>query len=176
MVNRQEFKNIVMMLKGAYKNFIIENETQFSLWYGLLSDVSYEALNLAVSKHIAESEFPPTIASLRKAVSVISNPEVAALNNADAWEEVKEAIRKFGYYRESEALESMTPITAHVVRAMSWRDLCLSENQMADRAHFIKMFDTFKEREQKQALLPEGIKQQLGTSKLVKQLSDKLKL
>jgi len=172
-----EFKSIIAVLGATYKNFVVTDATKAQIWFDMFKDIEYQTLQLAVNKHILESEYPPTVASLRKAVMEITNPSVARLNSGDAWEEVTEAIRKCGYYNEAKALESMSPITRKTVVAMSWKELCQSTNQMADRAHFMKMFDAYKDREQNMAMLPEGINQRIEQHQkkaleLVKQLSD----
>jgi hypothetical protein len=156
-----EFKSILAVLTATYKNFVVTDETKAKIWYEMLGDIDYNVLKLAVQKHVAETEFPPTIASLRKAASSITNPEIEMLNAGAAWEEVKDAIRKFGMNREVDALNSMSLLTKSAVKAMTWRELCLSENQMADRAHFLKIFDAYKDREKKEALMPPSVRAQI---------------
>ena len=156
-----EFKSILAVLTASYKNFVVTDETKAKIWYEMLGDIDYDVLKLAVQKHSLENEFPPTIASLRKAAQQVTSPQIANLNAGDGWEEVKEAIRRFGYNREQDALNSMTEVTRQSVKAMSWRELCMSENQMADRAHFIKIYDGYKDRHQKLDLLPDNLRLQI---------------
>lgn len=37
---------------------------------------------------------------------------------------------------------------------MGWRELCISEDAMADRAHFLKIYDQLAEREEREAAVP----------------------
>ena len=39
------------------------------------------------------------------------------------------------------------PITTQVVEQLGWRYLCLSENPVADRAHFVQAYQALAERE-----------------------------
>lgn len=158
-MNREEFKKIVAALKSVYPKFGIETKEQFDFWYELLKDIPYKTMQLTVKKYSLEEKWPPTIADLRK--SYTQTTKLQILDSNQAWGEVKIAIRNFGSLREVEALESMSPITATVVKNMSFKELCLSENQMADRAHFMKMYDSYSEREQKQSQLPPGVKKEL---------------
>ena len=38
------------------------------------------------------------------------------------------------------------PLIQKAVDIMGWKELCLSENQVADRAHFMKIYDKLVER------------------------------
>ena len=43
-------------------------------------------------------------------------------------------------------MKSLSPNIAKLIKSMGYRDLCMSENTMADRAHFIKIFNAQKSR------------------------------
>lgn len=133
-----------------------------ALWENMLSDVDYRTAELAIQKHMSESPFPPTVADIRKQVADITVPQ--QISGMEAWGEVTNAIRRFGSYREEEAKESMSPVTRKVVDYIGYRYLCMSEDEMADRAHFIKAFDTIAQREHRDAMLP------LAGKKLMEQL------
>lgn len=45
------------------------------------------------------------------------------------------------------------PLVGKLVRAFGWRDLCLSENAVADRARFIPAYEQEQRREREQARL-----------------------
>ena len=45
-----------------------------------------------------------------------------------------------------------------VVQRMGWRDLCTSENGMADRAHFLRIYETMEKRISEDNLLPAPLK------------------
>jgi hypothetical protein len=42
---------------------------------------------------------------------------------------------------------------AKIVENMGWQNLCMSENEMADRAHFTKAYDTMQKREKQIAMI-----------------------
>ena len=68
---------------------------------------------------------------------------------SDGWEEVLRAIKMFGSYRETEALQSMTETTRQAVKRMGFRNICLSENIMAERANFRTIFEQVADRKHK---------------------------
>lgn len=157
-MNQREFAYIVMALKAAYKHFSDMDKSQVQIWYEMLQDIDYKLAETAVKKYILTNKFPPTIADIRETVSTTVNKETSAI---DAWGEVLKSIQKYGYYNMEQALESLSPKTKTVAQKMGYRELCLSENQMADRAHFIKMYDSFVNREKKNEMLPEGFRKQI---------------
>lgn len=150
-MNKKEFALIIAALKSNYRNFGVETKEQMNFWYDMLKDIEYSVLELAVKKLICEMVYPPTIADIRK--SVAETIQAPVLDAATAWGEVRDAIRRYGFYRKEEALKSLSFLTRKVVQGIGWQELCLSENQMADRAHFIKMFESIAQREKQERML-----------------------
>ena len=156
-----EWKILVKGLKSAYPspNFLPDADS-VKIWYQLLSDIDYEAANVAIQKHILVNRFPPTIADIREqAVSVIAGDKPIW---SDGWEEVLRAIRKYGMYREAEALDSMTDITRQAVKRLGWKEICCSENLMADRSNFRMIFEQIADREQSNKQIPVKVMNLIG--------------
>jgi len=85
------------------------------------------------------------------------------VTGSEAWGEITRAIRHYGYYRETEALASMSPTTARVVRHMGWQDICMSEEPTGVlRGQFLRMYGQVADREQEQQLLPAGLQEQIS--------------
>lgn len=78
-------------------------------------------------------------------------------DQGEAWGEVQKAISQYGYYRQEEALESLTPIVREAVKRLGFREICLDENQDAVRAHFFKIYSSLIERKTNDAKLPPSI-------------------
>jgi hypothetical protein len=123
----------------------------------MLGDLDYAVASMAVKKIIMQNTFPPAIAEVRKAAAELTNPE--NLTSSEAWGEVTRAIRNYGYYRGEEALASLSPTTAQVVRYMGWREICMSEDIGVIRGQFLRMYAQVAEREQKELLLPADLRQ-----------------
>ncbi len=142
----QVFIKCIQVLENSYDRFnITTDKTKLMLWYEMLGDRSEIEFMLGVKKYISSNEFPPTIAGINKSIADITTSN--APDGMEAWNELQMAIRRFGMYREQEALESLSNRTRNVVKALGFKNLCISENQMADRAHFLKMFESMSSRE-----------------------------
>lgn len=129
------------------------------LWAEMLADIPYEAAEAAVKKFILESPYPPTIADIRREVAEILQDPADNVDAATAWGEVVRALNHYGYYRPEEALASMSPRTAKIVRLMGWQNICMSENPAVIRGQFIKMYEIYTQRGKQEALLPPNLKQ-----------------
>lgn len=149
-MTKGEVAKLLVVLAASYPKFEVD-DLKVQVWHEMLGDLSYDVANIAIKKIIMLNTFPPAIAEVRKAAIEISSPR--GLTAAEAWGEVVKAVRNYGYYREKEAMASMPPITAQVVRYMGWREICLSEEPEILRAHFLKMYDQVAAREQEKQLL-----------------------
>ena len=156
-MKKTETVQLLAVINAAFPNIQI-TEAMVSLWYELLGDIDFNLAKAAVKKLLLESPYPPSIADIRKRAVEILTPEEEKIDAAEAWGEVERAMRFYGFYREAEALESMSPRVAKVVRWMGWRDICLSEEPGVVRGQFLKMYEQVTEREQKEKLLPERLK------------------
>ena len=150
---KTETVKLLAVISAAYPNMQV-TEATVEIWHELLGDLKLNIALIAAKKLILESPYPPTIADIRKRAVEIMTPPEDRIDAAEAWGEVMRALRVFGYYREAEALKSMSPRTAKVVRFMGWSEICLSEELGVVRGQFIKMYQQVAEREYKEQLLP----------------------
>lgn len=152
----QEWSVLVKAIKSAYPSAnVLPDEWSIKLWYKMLQDIPYEALNLALQRHISTNRYPPTIADLRSCM-------VEKKDWSEGWAEVKRAMRLYGLPREKEALESMSPITREIVKRLGFKDLCMSENEMADRANFRMIYEAESKKESEAMALPESVRARLN--------------
>ena len=149
-MTKGEVAKLLVVLAASYPKFEVD-DLKVQVWHEMLGDLDYDVANIAIKKIIMLNTFPPAIGFVRNAASEIASP--MGLTAADAFGEVIRAIRDYGYYREKEAMASMSPITAQVVRYLGWREICLSEEPEILRAHFLKMYDQVAAREQEKQLL-----------------------
>lgn len=153
----QEFETVALAIKAAYPNTnVLPDKYAMKVWYRALMDLDSCVVENAVWEHISTSPFPPSIAEIREKCTARLSPMVT--DWGEAWEEVQRAIQKYGRYREEEALASMTKMTAVAVRRMGFQNLCNSENPVADRAHFQKMYEGMVREEKRQTQLPEFVR------------------
>jgi hypothetical protein len=107
----------------------------------MLRDLDYETANAAVERLLAtKPQFPPTVAEIREAALALTVGETRP--GGSAWGDVVKAIRRYGYMRSPGTdFRFADPLVAEAVSAMDWVELCSSENQVADRARFIELYD-----------------------------------
>jgi len=155
-----ELEEAIKLVGWAVSNFPTMQERDMrptaQLWYNMLSDIPYEIAEKALMKVLTTAKYFPTVAEIREAIVEIVEPKT--MSAAEAWGEVEKKIRWYGYYRGAEALENMSPQVAKVVRYIGWREICLSEEPAVIRAQFMKMYQQVAEREQKERLLPQGLR------------------
>jgi len=149
-MTKGEVAKLLVVLAASYPKFEVD-DVKVQVWYEMLGDLDYAVASMAVKKIIMQNTFPPAIAEVRKAVTELMNPE--QVTSSEAWGEVTRAIRNYGYYREGEALASMSPTTAQVVRYMGWREICMSEDIGVIRGQFLRMYEQIATREQEKQLL-----------------------
>lgn len=154
-----EFEKIIVAIKAAYPNTdYLSDKYALKTWNMALADLDYRVVENALLEHIYTSAWPPRIAEIREKCADRIHPMLT--DWSEAWEEVQRAIRRFGSYREEEAVKSLSQMTAAAVRRMGFRNLCMSDNQMADRAHFQRIYENLVQQERRQAQLPESVKEE----------------
>lgn len=145
--------SIIRQLLSAYPNSQATVET-VAVYDRLLSDIPPGDLQTVVDQCLATCKFLPTIAEIRDRWHALTRT-LCQPTATDGWDEVQREIRRVGYIGTPYFANA---ITARVVKAMNWRDLCASENVIADRAHFMRMYEQLAERgEQVQRLLPQAL-------------------
>ena len=157
-MTKGEVAKLLAVLAASYPKFEVD-DLKVQVWHEMLGDLDYVTANMAVKKLILENIFAPSIAEVRKAAMDILNPDV--MTAAEAWGEVERAVRTYGYYRETEALASLTPRVAKVVRQISWREICLNEEPGVVRGQFLKMYQQVQERDHREMLLPADLRQEI---------------
>ncbi len=119
----------------------------------LLEDLSYEQCNAAVRVLLQTNTWMPSVAEIRKAAVELERGPVHP--GGEAWGSVKAAVSRFGSYRAPGVdFQFDDPITARCVAALGWSTLCLSENEPAERARFIELYDRLAAQQNREALSP----------------------
>lgn len=155
-MNETEFELLAAAIKSAYPNSkVLLDKYGMRTWYKALMDLDYKVAENAIWEHISTSVFPPSIADIREKCTARLQPMVT--DWGEAWEEVQRAIRRYGSYQEDAALASLSRLTAVAVRRMGFKNLCLSENPVADRAHFQRMYEGMVKEEKHQTQLPKFV-------------------
>ena len=153
-MNAQEFGNFAAALRTYYsRESILPNRQAMELWYRQLQDIPYEAAEAILSKWVATNKWSPSVADIREAYAEITSGGRSP-DWGEAWEQTMTAIRRFGSYDESGALESLPPLTRETVRRLGYKSLCWSENQVADRANFRQVYEILEKRQTEDRKIP----------------------
>lgn len=157
-MNKEEFAVFAMLLKTAYPRVdVLPNKQAMEMWYRMLRHIPYNTAEVMLQKWIGTNKWPPTIAEILDAASKLTYGE--APDWSEGWAEVQKAISRYGYMGEEEAYDSFSPITAKVVGRLGFRNLCMSENPVADRANFRTCYEVISKREQEDRNLPPELKE-----------------
>lgn len=145
-MTKQEFGIFASALRTYYpKEQLLPNQQAMELWYREVQDIPAQIAEAALRKWVQTNKWSPSIADLRALVAEVSNEEIP--DWSDGWSQVQAAIRRYGFYSQKEALESMDELTRQTVRRMGFTSLCMSENETADRANFRTIYETLVKRE-----------------------------
>jgi hypothetical protein len=126
------------------------------VYYDILQDLPCDVVMAAVKQVLAEQEISvmPTPGKIRQTALRLMQPE--APDWGVAWGMVAEAIRKYGYYRETEGLASLPEPVRTVARQIGWRELCACEEPEVVRGQFRRMYEAMQVRQQQDVrMLPE---------------------
>lgn len=156
-----EFSKIAKGMKAvyAYADFL-PDEDALNMWFALLGDLPYKVAAAAVKQYMLTNKRTPTVAHIREIATEIMYG--ASPDYGDGWEQVQRAIRRYGYYNEAAALDSLDPLTRKCVERLGFRNLCTSENPVADRANFRNIFEQYAQRERREQQLPDSLKLMIG--------------
>jgi len=129
---------LLSSLQRLYPRQSITPET-FEAYCAFLLDLDYACAVAAVDKHVSSSAWWPSVAELR--IAALSNQ---APPGADAaWDEVIRAIAREG---RDKVPKWSHPIIERVVNGIGgWQTLCNSEDQVADRSQFMRMYPVIRQ-------------------------------
>lgn len=156
-MEKNEFAVFCKALKTYYpRDNLLPTPEAMELWFRSLEDIPYHFAEVFLLKWVASEKWSPSIAEIRSGCMELT--EEKAPDWSDGWREVHRAIEHYGYMQEEKALASMTPMTREVVERLGWRQLCLSENETADRANFRTVYESTQKREREDKQLPAALK------------------
>lgn len=133
------------------------------IYFDALNDLPFNLAMLAARKIIAtlENPFLPMPGVFRKTAAEIQNPQLL-ITAAEAWQEATLAVRRYGYYREIEGLNSLSHLTKKIMESIGWKSFCTCEEEGVLRGQFRMAYETMQTRDNEVSRLPEGLKQMIG--------------
>ena len=138
-------------------------------WSLMLGDLDPVLAKAAIIKVCRESDFFPSVARIVAAARELDPGNEKLPTAAEAWEEVMRLVSDYGPYRcpvySCEAVR-------RAVRAIGWRQLCVGENIEADRAHFLRLYESMRGRQAETREL-EQVMKLAGVGELLRALAEK---
>ena len=174
MATEEQTAVLVAMIGAAYPNFKA-TEMTLDVYYQTLKDLDYDLLKAATLHAIAQPRraFAPSVGEIRGAVSDILQQSSHMPSSFEAWNEFLQQARAVGHMGTPEFSH---PLVAKTVKVLGWRELCLSENQVADRARFIQAYEQLAERASRDMVMLPSVKGYIDNtaSDAIKLLADKM--
>jgi len=158
------FKNGIGALLQAFPDRDINSK----IYWTFLQDLSNEGFSSAISKIVTSEKdiYPGTnmIALIRdKALNTNK------ITGGEAWAEVLRQISSIGSWGQPKFKDELI---SKAVAGVGWKDMCMSENIMVERAHFLKIYDSLEKRDKEEkTMIGSDSKQIKG---LIGDLSEKL--
>lgn len=137
LTTEEEITTLIGGLAAAYPSVALSTQA-LKVYVNALLDISPELLAAAVNQLLAQSKFFPSVAEIRQMCLSLTSTVGRLPTGMEAWGEVLKQIRETGYYGQPYFENALI---AKAVQAIGWQNLCSSENQVADRAHFAKVYD-----------------------------------
>ena len=143
-MTRPECLQIFALLAAAYPKEPM-TEAQVTLYTQMLAPYDGTAVRAAILLHIQQSPWFPRVSDVVERLTAR-----AELDPDEAWREVVTAIRRVGMYGVPHWSH---PALADAVAAMGWTTLCQSTNPEADRAHFVRFYQSAVTRQREHTLI-----------------------
>jgi hypothetical protein len=182
MANRDDIKMMIGYLKLAFANYspVLEGApNSVDVLLDLLGDLPTDTLRAAVKACCSEigRAFAPSPGEIREAATKLHVKASGTPDAYTAWTEVLEEVARTGSYREP---GFTSPLIEKAVKCLGWQNICLSENIMAERAHFFKIYTAYYQRAVEDAAelpaLSEYVQNRKRLNGAIAQLTDKLAL
>jgi hypothetical protein len=146
----EDVARLLTRLTVTWPNFKLPGDPEtlavmIEVWCEALEGVSNPEATAAVKSLMSEGgAFAPAVGQVRRRALELRQQvtgQGGPPSGAEAWSEVLELIRGRGYMLAPEAQHCSHPAVHRAIEVFGWMNLCKSENQMADRAHFIRFYE-----------------------------------
>jgi hypothetical protein len=141
-MTRQETIALVALASSSYPSMQARDPRPIvEAWSLMLAELDPLLAKAAIVKVCRESQFFPSVAQIVSAAAQLDPRKMPLPTAAEAWEQVTGLIQDYGPYR---APTYSCDTVKRAVRAIGWRQLCMGENPEADRAHFLRLYESMR--------------------------------
>lgn len=179
-MNRVETIQLITLLAGNYDSIAkkdkIQKQLMINTWQECLGDLEYEVVLQAVKKAMITSEYPPTIAKVRKNAIEMINPSTQK-SGIEAWNEAYRMICNGGYMTQEQFDSHSTEVKKFFgsVNQLKAYATNVDFNMDVVRSNFLKQYDVLVAREKEQKLIPISMQefaQKLAQKMNIKQIGE----
>ena len=159
MANKQSVTQIIGVMAHAYPRFELSTNTM-KLYGEMLSNIPVEILEAAARQIMVQSKFFPSIAEWREMAHNLMIGTHNIPSAFEAWQDAIHQVHRCGDYYRYQVIthepEYSHPLVKKAVEIIGYRNLLESDNTVADRAHFFRIYESLLDRaEDEVRLLPE---------------------
>jgi hypothetical protein len=137
---------ILSVMTLAYPKFELKPDT-LEVYILMLRDLDPVVLDQAAKICMATKTFFPAVAEIRAAAAEVTARANHLPSAGEAWGEITDKIKTHGNTMTGKEYPTFSnPVVERVVKFMGWNNLCLSENEIADRARFLQIYEAEERR------------------------------
>jgi hypothetical protein len=153
MASLKDVGKVLAYLAALYPRYELKVET-VRAYHTIVADIEPGLLHAAAIQVASTSKWFPAASELRGAALEIQSRAQGIPSAAEAWREVLAQVGETGSYGVPAFSRHLT---SQAVDALGgWRSLCASDNLVADRAHFFRIYEDLLRRQQEElSLLPQ---------------------
>ena len=113
----------------------------------ILGQYSVEEFSEAISELIKIEKKLPTIAHITEQIAKAKLKNIPEAE--EEWQEVIDAVHRFGSYRQQEAMDSLKPYTRKITGYIGYQRICMAsqEEQVWNKKEFIGEYNELKDKE-----------------------------
>lgn len=164
-MTKAEFAILVKGMKAVYGDpKFLPDADAIMIWYEYFKDEDYMIVQAAIQKYIANSEFAPTVAGIRKCMVQITAAEDDEMSEGYAWSLVYKAICNSNYCSQEEfdkLPEICQKAVGHPENLRAWAQSNKDEVTTVIHSNFLRGFRAEKERQKQMLALPVKMREQI---------------
>ena len=158
-MTKSELHKILMTVWIQWPHVPVTSEMT-NLWFAAFGSYPLDMFQRALIATTLNSTkgFPPTLGEVNNMLLSAKNKPEDNITEGEVWRVILDAIKRFGSYRQSEAIEYLTSLDPRIGQCatiMGWKEMCSwqTDDEVANRAHLWKVFNGIKTRDARSDLL-----------------------
>ena len=152
MINRKDIVETLTLLKITYPSALKDlTEKELNLmievWTRDFENTPKELFNKAINNIRNKNKFFPSVADIKEEIAKMQLKDIPSAE--EEWQEVIDAVHRFGSYRQQEAMDSLKPYTKKIAGYIGYQRICMAspEEQVWNKKEFIGEYNALKDKE-----------------------------